>query len=244
MIMDKKQVLEQLKRESKELGLEAREVAEYFSSKKVLQSFFGKSHSAILPGMFIYADNLIFPELILGRQVKAVVGYVENNVAYGICLHRTLLPWFNYSFTPSGSLWARNVELEVPETRKILNGQEATSKILNACSQYPDAEVAARWCANYCADGVARGEAFLPSIFEAKKVIANEAIINESFTKLDIFPLEWILSSTESDKADRAWAINKRLGLFHCGEITPEVYETSVEKSQEVFVIPMIKIQL
>ncbi len=242
--MEKKQALEQLKREAQELGLASREVAEYFSSKKVLQSFFEENKSAILPGMFIYADNLIFPELILGRQVKAVVGYVEDNIAYGVCLHGTMLPWFNYSFTPSGSLWARNVELEVPETRKILNGQEATSKILNACSQYPDAEVAARWCANYCGGGVARGEAFLPSIFEAKKVIANESIINDSFTKLGVPSLVSMLSSTESDNADRVLRINTLLGRFYNGEKNPEINVCSIDKSQEDFVYPMIKIQL
>lgn len=242
--MEKKQALEQLKCEAQELGLAAREVAEYFSSKNVLQSFLEESKSAILPGMFIYADNLIFPELILGRQVKAVVGYVENNIAYGVCLHRTILPWFNYSFTPSGSIWARNVKLEVPETRKILNGQEATSKILNACSQYPDAEVAACWCANYCGDGVARGEAFLPSIFEAKKVIANETLINESFTKLGVSSLVGMLSSTESDNADRVLGINTLLGRFYNGEKNPEIYVSSIDKSQENIVYPMIKIQL
>lgn len=242
--MEKKQALEQLKHEAQELGLDSREVAEYFSSKNVLQSFLEEGKSAILPGMFIYADNLIFPELILGRQVKAVVGYVENNIAYGICLHGKILPWFNYSFTPSGSFWAKNVELEVPETRKILNGQEATSKILNACSQYPDAEVAARWCANYSGDGVARGEAFLPSIFEAKKVIANESIINDSFTKLGVPSLVSMLSSTESDNADRVLRINTLLGRFYNGEKNPEIYVCSIDKSQEDFVYPMIKIQL
>lgn len=38
----------------------------------------------IKPGMFIYTDNSISEELIPERQVKAVVGYIENNTVYAL----------------------------------------------------------------------------------------------------------------------------------------------------------------
>ena len=67
--------------------------------KEESRSFFQKvgaffsAKVKVLPGMYVYADGLISAELITGRWVKAVVGYVEGKTVYGICLKAKELPW-------------------------------------------------------------------------------------------------------------------------------------------------------
>ena len=45
------------------------------------------------PGMFYYADGLIFPELIKDSQVSAIVGCVDRNHGLALGLRETELPW-------------------------------------------------------------------------------------------------------------------------------------------------------
>ena len=46
----------------------------------------------IAPGMFYYADGLIFPELIKDNQVSAIVGCVDRNHGLALGLREAMLP--------------------------------------------------------------------------------------------------------------------------------------------------------
>lgn len=125
-----------------------------------------KTPEKILPGMYIYADGLIYPEIIEGRQLKAVVGYVDSSKILGVCLHEAHLSW------------SRD-DLEIEELRKREHGgKEATKLILEASHVKFKRAEAAQWCFDYAEDGVRKGEAFLPSITELRKVDANFEVID------------------------------------------------------------------
>ena len=193
--MKKKEKLEQLYLQAQELGLSSREVGEYFLSKdvkapSVVQEY--QTPAEVLPGMYVYADGLISAELITGRQVKAVVGYVEGKTVYAFCLKERYLPW--------SSDW-----LKVEAFRNKTSGKEATAMILAAAKQKRGKAEAAQWCYDYAEDGVKQGEAFLPSLTELEKLFANKAAINASLKALGVALLEgWYWSSTEYN-TNGAW---------------------------------------
>ena len=68
------------------------------------------------PGMFYYADGLIFPELIKDNQVSAIVGCVDKRCGLALGLRETELPW--------SSDWL------YVDMSSGLSGKEATSLIL------------------------------------------------------------------------------------------------------------------
>ena len=193
--MKKKEKLEQLYLQAQELGVSSREVGEYFLSKdvkapSVVQEY--QTPAEVLPGMYVYADGLISAELITGRQVKAVVGYVEGKTVYAVCLKAKELPWSSDC-------------LEVKASRDLTDGKEATAVILAAAKQKRGKAEAAQWCHDYAEDGVIQGEAFLPSLTELEKLFANKAAINASLKALGVALLEgWYWSSTEYDN-NYAW---------------------------------------
>ena len=88
----------------------------------------------IAPGMFYYADGLIFPELIKDNQVSAIVGCVDRNHGLALGLRETELPW------SSNFLY-----VDIP-TR--LSGKEATALILKAAQKVRKNAEAAEWCAD------------------------------------------------------------------------------------------------
>ena len=205
--MNKKEKLEQLYLQAQELGLSSREVGEYFLSKdvkapSVVQEY--QTPAEVLPGMYVYADGLISAELITGRQVKAVVGYVEGKTVYAVCLKAKELPWSSDC-------------LEVKASRDLTDGKEATAVILAAAKQKRGKAEAAQWCHDYAEDGVIQGEAFLPSLTELEKLFANKAAINASLKALGVAWLEgWYWSSTEYDNTN-AWGFGMTGGLRYDG---------------------------
>lgn len=148
----------------------------------------------VLPGMYIYADGLIYPEIIEGRQVMAIVGSVDGSDVLAVCLQEVCLPW--------SSDW-----LEAKATQKMTGGKEATRKILEISRKKRQEAEAAQWCYDYAEDGVKQGEAFLPSLTELEKLFANKAAINASLNALGVALLEgWYWSSTEYDNYN-AWIL-------------------------------------
>ena len=144
-----------------------------------------KTPKNVLPGMYVYADGLIYPEIIEGRQIKAVVACVSNFEVLAVCLKRTKLPW--------SSDW-----LEVKTTQKMTDGQGATREILEAVREGGKSAEAVQWCYDYAEDGVKQGEAFLPSLTELEKLFANKAAINASLRALNAALLDdWYYSSNE-----------------------------------------------
>ena len=222
--MNKEEKFEQLSCLAQKLGLSPQEVGEYFLSKT------GKDPSSpvtyktpeqVLPGMYVYADGLISTELIAGRQVKAVVGYVEDKTVYAVCLQEEYLPW-------SGD-W-----LEAGVTQNMTDGQKATRKILEISRKQRQKAEAAQWCYDYAEDGVKQGEAFLASIDEWKKLFVNAVAINVSFKALSAALLEgWYWSSTECNNIG-AW----KFGVSYGGRAYYGKY------NNYIYVRPVLKIQL
>lgn len=130
----------------------------------------------IHPGMYVYADGKISSEIIPGCQIKAVVGYIEDGMAYAVCLRI------------KADLWI-NCDAFVEEPQIITNGKEATRKILEFAKKHGRTAYAAQKCYDYAEDGVQQGEAFLPSLCEFEKLYVNKEAIITSLKALhaDVF---------------------------------------------------------
>ena len=125
----------------------------------------------IEPGMFYYADGLIFPELIKDNEVSAIVGCVDRNHGLALGLREAKLPWSSdclYVDMPSG-----------------LCGKEATSLILRTAKEKQEKAEAAEWCAEYAFDGIEAGTGFMPSKEELERIFGNRKKLRESFAVLN-----------------------------------------------------------
>ena len=125
----------------------------------------------IAPGMFYYADGLIFPELIKDNQVSAIVGCVDRNHGLALGLRETELPW--------SSTW---LYVDMPSG---LSGKEATSLILKTAKEKHEKAEAAEWCAEYAFDGIKAGTGFMPSKEELKRIFGNRKKLREAFALLN-----------------------------------------------------------
>ena len=128
----------------------------------------------IEPGMFYYADGLIFPELIKDNQVSAIVGCVEKNHGLALGLREAMLPW--------SSDW---LYIKVLLGLSELSGKEATSLILKTAKEKHKKAEAAEWCAEYAFDGIKAGTGFMPSKEELKRIFGNRKKLRESFALLN-----------------------------------------------------------
>ena len=154
----------------------------------------------VVPGMFYYADGLIFPELIKDNQVSAIVGCVDRNHGLALGLRETELPW------SSNFLY-----VDIP-TR--LSGKEATALILKAAQKVRKNAEAAEWCAEYAFDGIKAGTGFMPSKEELKRVFANRIKLCEALVQLDADGVQeacLYLSSSEHDST-HAWLVRSSDG--------------------------------
>ena len=156
----------------------------------------------VVPGMFYYADGLIFPELIKDNQVSAIVGYVDKRRGLALGLRETKLQW--------SSDW---LYVDIP-TR--LSGKEATALILKAAQKVRKNAEAAEWCAEYAFDGIKAGTGFLPNKEELKRIFGNRKKLRQSFALLNSGGLSvdslqedaFYWSSFEYDDSDlHAWRV-------------------------------------
>lgn len=121
----------------------------------------------IVPGMFLYEDGLIYPEVISGNRITSVVGFVKKSKGIAVCLHSRKLPW-------SSDLL--NVEID-----DSVSGREATRYIIaEALRQNKKAE-AVQWCHEYAENGIPAGSAFLGALQELKLIQRNLYRVNEAF---------------------------------------------------------------
>lgn len=217
--MEKKEKLGVFSRLVQKLGLSSKNICEYFSTKVIINSAVARKYETpkrVLPGMYVYADGLISAELITGRQVKAVVGYVEGKTVYAVCLKVKQLPW--------SSDW-----LEVEASRDMTSGKEATHSILAAAKQKGEKAEAAQWCHDYAYDGVIQGEAFLPSKAELGKLYANKEAINKSLRALNAIELDgWFWSSTEYSSLSVWYFLMSNCTRFHYRKIDDFCYARPV----------------
>lgn len=199
--MERNEKLEMLTALVGELGFSCDDVVNYWKASGKLEAKQSQSlipagteeasqdqnSAKVTPGMFVYVDGLIYPEIIEGRQIKAVVGCVEGSEVLAVCLQEADLPW--------SSDW-----LEAEATQTMTDGQKATSEILKISRKKQQEAEAAQWCNNYNQDGVKQGEAFLPSLTELKKLFVSKAAINASLNALGVALLDgWYWSSTETN---------------------------------------------
>lgn len=206
-----------------EAGLFSKVVAEYLSARECEPSPAPEVYETpedIYPGMFVYTDGLIYPEIIPERQVKAVVIRVDGQMFLAACLKRMKLRWSSNG-------------LRVEVTSDLADGKEAIRKILEVVRKSKKQAEAAQWCHDYAENGVQPGEAFLPSMQELIKLNMCSDLVNGAFTKLGL-PLlwGWFLSSNENDVA--------HVKSFNINSECPG----RLKKSYYTYVLPMLKIQL
>ena len=168
-----------------------------FPSKKIV------TPNVIKPGMFYYADGLIFPELIKDNQVSAIVGCVNNNHGLAIGLRETELPWSSdYLFVDMGS---------------GLSGKEATETIIKAAKVQGKNAEAAEWCAKYAFDGIEAGTTFMPNHKQLRRIFANYKKLRKPFSALKLQGLQEDLfywSSSEYYDYGVAWLVRASDGLM------------------------------
>ena len=172
---------------------------------KIAKMFQYQTPKKVTPGMFVYTDGLIYPKIIEGRQIKAVIGSVEGHEALAVCLQEKFGIWSDY--------WVCLKEIQ----KWKIGGQEATRKILEALRQWQRNAEAAQLCYEYDNDGIKRGEAFLPSMSEWEKLFANKAAINASLNALGVALLKGYYWSSTEYAYDTAWRCRmKDGGAYHC----------------------------
>ncbi len=239
--MEKERRLELLTGIADEFNLSAGEIVAYWAKNGRLTSdvetFSEVKVANILPGMYVYTDNIICAEVIPERQIKAVVAYIEDKTVYAVCLQEKDLRW-------------SSDKLDVPMFRNWTDGQYATQRILEtADKEYKQAE-AAQWCHDYEYDGVKKGEAFLPSITELKKIFFNRCAINEAlrslnrFGRSDLSSLRCYLLDDEYASSNVENGYGKFILTFDMGNDEEEVGCFSRGKLEKVCVRPVLKIQL
>ena len=162
----------------------------------------------VVPGMFYYADGLIFPELIKDNWVSAIVGCVDKRRGFALGLRETVLPW--------SSDW---LYVDIPTK---LSGKEATALILKAAQKVRKNAEAAEWCAEYTFDGIKAGTGFMPSKEELKHIFGNRKTLRESFALLNFGGLSgnclqenaFYWSSSE-DYGGSAWFVRPSDGFMY-----------------------------
>ena len=133
-----------------------------FSEKQMFCSKQFVTPKQIEPGMFVFADGLVYPEAIDGHEIVAVVGVVRKGEALAVVLKEACLPWSSDG-------------LFVHMHRKV-TGAEATLLILDAAEKSGKRAEAAQWCADFCCDGIEPGRVFLPSATELASVLRNKTV--------------------------------------------------------------------
>lgn len=123
----------------------------------------------IRAGMFMYADGLIYPELVEGNQITSVVGYIGKTEGLSVCLREEQLPW-------SSDL----LHVQVPRS----SGKEATELIAKSASRQKKKAEAVQYCLEYAADGLKAGDAFLASENELKIVYPNRELVNTALDRI------------------------------------------------------------
>lgn len=120
----------------------------------------------VFPGMFMYEDGLIYPDVVQGNRITSIVGAVSKNGGLAVCLQKAELPWSS-DYLETG-------------TQEIISGKEATRMIVEAAEKQVKKAEAAQWCYEYAQDGVKAGSAFLASITEMQRIRINTEVINVS----------------------------------------------------------------
>ena len=140
-VMGQIEDLERVTAFAEQLGLPFDQIVHYwyanekFNFEQVVKTQLALSQQ-VKAGMFVAPDNRIYRGMPEGGSVKGVIGMVEPEKALAVCLTEKPVEWSsNY--------------LDVPETRTMTSGLEATHKILETAWKEGKKAEAAEWCINY-----------------------------------------------------------------------------------------------
>ena len=188
--------------------------------------------NGLAPGMYVYADGLISSEIIKGRQIMAIVGFVSQSKVLAVCLRQARLNWSSHY-----------LETRLDDTQEMRSGKEATRILVNRVRAMGANAEAAEWCFEYDQDGVKKHEAFLPSLLELGHIFSNRQVINASLQALHAERLDgWYLSSCSYDFYN-AWELRmsdgelgyrgKNLRADKCALVRPILDLTSFSLKKE-----------
>ncbi len=160
--------------------------------------------NVVRSGMYYYSDGTISSEIISGKCISGVVGWVNDSGQHGLVLglRETELRWLS-DYLIVGA--------------HVKNGKENTRLILETAQKQNKKAEAAEWCAAYAFDGVRVGEAFLPSREELVEIFKNFGAIQEALEKINQPRLkkeEWHWSSSERNNYD-AWYVRPSDGNMY-----------------------------
>ena len=215
----------------------------------------------ILPGMYVYADGLIYPEILPNRQVMAVVGNVSGSEILAVCLRQKRLPWGVFYASSLLTLVGNDKEeiIHCPRCGEILIfHQEADGKKLTRCfirhtrgflgekiNDKSQEAGSSAWCYDYNQDGVEKYSAFLPSLTELRALFANKDAINPALKALSSEVLEgWYWTSSLYD-ARHAWKLRMNDGTIEYDKVwDPEYYEeNSVDINKKIYARPVLRLK-
>ena len=231
-----------------------------FSLKKEDNTF--ETPKEILPGMYVYADGLIYPEILPNRQVMAVVGSVTGSEVLALCLQQKRLAWGCFYATPDLLIRVGNDKEEIiscPHCGETLilhqktDGKELTrffirhtrKAINNKIDDKSQIATSAAWCYDYNLDGVEQYSAFLPSLTELRALFANKDAINPALKALGSEVLEgWYWSSSLYDSR-HAWKLKMNDGTIEYDKVwAPEYYEgSSVDINKKIYARPVLRLK-
>lgn len=215
----------------------------------------------ILPGMYVYADGLIYPEILPNRQIMAVVGNVSGSEILAVCLRQKRLPWGVFYATSLLTLVGNDKEeiIHCPRSGETLilhqktDGKELTRLFIrhtrgvinNKIDDQSQIATSAAWCYDYNLDGVEQYSAFLPSLTESKALFANKVVINPALKALGAEVLEgWYWSASLSDSC-HAWKLRMDDGTIEYDKVwAPEYYEeSSVDINKKIYARPVLRLK-
>lgn len=215
----------------------------------------------ILPGMYVYADGLIYPEILPNRQVMAVVGNVSGSEILAVCLRQKRLPWGVFYASSLLTLVGNDKEeiIHCPRCGEILIfHQEADGKKLTRCfirhtrgflgekiNDKSQEAGSSAWCYDYNQDGVEKYSAFLPSLTELRALFANKDAINPALKALNSEVLEgWYWTSSLYD-ARHAWKLRMNDGTIESAKVwDPDYYEgNSVDINKKIYARPVLRLK-
>lgn len=149
---------------------------------------------SLTTGMFNLCDGRNIKELDVGDRfkVRAVIAYIdeERNVALGLCPVKIMLP---FAF---GCLHV--------STEDISSGREATRILLEEAAKQGITLPAAEFCVNFDKFGIGKGEAFLPSRSELKK-ISPQWLLGKAWSKLGLWSGDCTFWSSTVGHDCNAW---------------------------------------
>ena len=198
--MERNEKFRHLYKYAQSLGLHVPEIIEFF--EKVEEGLI-LNDNAPEPGMFCYSDKTFSKELIDGKIVSGIVGLVKEQKAMVISLQEKKCLWSTgYAFFTEGVI--------------IDDGEEATHLIFEKAKARDLHVDALQWCLSFSENGIAKGEAFLPSLQEWEDIYSSMEEINQALGLLGLSKLSggYWASSEASNKSAWYWQMKDGTSNF------------------------------